>query len=204
MRLRGPLIALLVSACPHAVSTVGHNEAPAPDAGHAPTEAELIRLKILKIEAETQAVVSATDAALWNHWTAGAGLDLGQRRLGVGHDAVVVGVRPVELQHRELGVVRARDLAVPERLAELEDGRAAVGEQALHRVLGAGVQVERAAVPDARLRDEGHLERVDVRLHARRRDEHRRLDLDVAGAREEAPERGVHRRPGPRVRPLPR
>ena len=77
--------------------------------------------------------------------------------LQVLHDAPVVGAGPVELEHRELGVVGGRDLAVAEDAGELEDPLEALGQQPLHGVLGAGDEPERPGRAAA-LGDEGGLE----------------------------------------------
>ena len=125
-----------------------------------------------------------------------------QPDLEVLHDPVVVRVRPVELEQRELGVVGLRDLPVPIHLADLEDRAAPVREQALHRVFRAGVQVEVPPPPHPGLRHERDLEGHDVRLHAGRRHQRRRLHLLEATASEAATERRVHRLSSPRGGPL--
>ena len=128
----------------------------------------------------------------------------GQHVLQVGHHRPVVGLRAVELEEGELGVVVTADLAVPEDLADLEDGARALGEEPLHRVLGAGVEVERPRTPDIGLGDEGDLEGSDVRLHPRRGDEERGLDLQVAQGAQPLTQRALERLAGARGRPSPR
>ena len=60
----------------------------------------------------------------------------GHELLRVPHHVVDAGVRPVPLQHRELGVVPAPDLAAAETPDDLVDALPAVGQEALHLVLG--------------------------------------------------------------------
>ena len=65
--------------------------------------------------------------------------------LDFGHQRVMVEPEAVPLDHRELGVVPAAALAAAVHTADLPDVAAARGEQALHRVLGRGVQEPDAA-----------------------------------------------------------
>ena len=98
-----------------------------------------------------------------------ASICLGQR-----HQVAVVGVAPVELEHRELGVVLRRDPLVPEVTVDLEHSFDAADGQPLEVELGRDAQVER------------HVERVVMRRErpgqraAGNRLHHRRLDLEEA------------------------
>jgi len=85
MRSQLSLVAglLLLTACP--------KSAPPPDVSAGPvdagtTEAELIAPKLDALEAEVASVVRDVDEALWQHWTAGAPLDLAATTRG--HDAL--------------------------------------------------------------------------------------------------------------------
>ena len=97
-----------------------------------------------------------------------------EQLLGHRHQRLVVGVRLVELHHRELGVVLRRDPLVPEVAVDLEHPLDAADGQPLQIELGRDAQVEI------------HVERVVMR-HERPRQRaagdrlhHRRLDLEVA------------------------
>ena len=104
--------------------------------------------------------------------------------LGERHLVPRVGVRRVELEHRELGVVLRRDPLVPEVAVDLVDLREAAHDEALQVELRSDPQVE------------VEVERVVVRHErpgrgaARERLHHRRLDLDEAARVEEAPDEG--------------
>jgi hypothetical protein len=106
------------------------------------------------------------------------------------HHHRVVGVRLVELEHRELGVVRAVDPLVPEVVPDLVHALEAAHDQPLEVQLVGDAQVER------------HVERVVVRRERPRgraavqRLQHRRLDLEVA----EPVEERAHGRDHPRAR----
>ena len=101
----------------------------------------------------------------------GDGLD---ERLDPRHRVVVVGVRLVPLEHRELGVVLERDALVAEVLAELVDALEPADDQPLEVELGRDAQVE-VAVELVVMRHERPRERAAVA-----RLQHRRLDLDEA------------------------
>ena len=106
------LYALLVSACPHAVSTVDHGAPALPDAG--PTEADLLRPKVGKLSAEAATVMSAVETALWTHWTTGAPLDLSKATAG--HEALFTKETVALVRHaRELKADDPRALAHLER-----------------------------------------------------------------------------------------
>ena len=125
--------------------------------------------------------------------------------LQVGHDRRGRAGRCVELEQGELRVVRARDLAVAEYARELPDAREAARQQSLHRVLGAGVEMEepRAFDPaggDGVVRREQGGERPQVGLLPGDRHRDGRLDLEIAAAVEpvaqRAQERGTAAREG--------
>ena len=111
-------------------------------------------------------------------------------RLAAARDVLVVGVRLVPLEHRELGVVLERDALVAEVLAELVDALEAADDQPLQVQLGGDPQVEVAVelvvVGDERPRGRAAVERL----------QDRRLDLDEARVVEEAADRGDHLRAG--------
>jgi hypothetical protein len=94
-----------------------------------------------------------------------------QQRLHDRHHRLVVGVRLVELEHRELGVVRAVDPLVPEVVPDLVHALEPAHDQPLEVQLVRDPQEER------------HVERVVVRHERPRRRpaverlQHRRLDL---------------------------
>ena len=96
------------------------------------------------------------------------------------HLVARVGVRRVELEHRELGVVLGRDALVPEVPVDLVDLREAAHDEALQVQLRGDaqeeVEVERVVVRHERARGRAARER----LH------HRRLHLDEAARVEEA------------------
>ena len=115
----------------------------------------------------------------------------GDRRdelLAARRDVLVVGVRLVPLEHRELGVVLGREALVAEVLADLVDALEAADDQALEVELGRDPQVQRA------------VERVVVRgerpagAAAVDRLQDRRLDLDEAGVVEEPADLADHLR----------
>src|SRR5438477_3697752 len=99
------------------------------------------------------------------------------------HEVVVVAIRLVELEHRELGVVARGDAFVPEVAVDLEDLLEAADDEALEIQLRRDPQVQ------------VHVERVVVRLEgtrdraARDRLHHRRLDLEEAALDEEVAHR---------------
>jgi hypothetical protein len=74
----------LLTACPKSAPPPDVKPVEQADAGT--TEAELIAPKVDALEAEVLAVVKAVDEALWQHWTAGAPLDLAAATKG--HDAL--------------------------------------------------------------------------------------------------------------------
>ena len=69
------------------------------------------------------------------------------------HRVLVVGVRLVPLEHRELGLVLVRDALVAEVLADLVDLLETADDQALEVELGRDAQVE-VGVELVRVRDE--------------------------------------------------
>ena len=108
---------------------------------------------------------------------------MAQHVLGEVHQVVVVPVRGVELEHRELGVVPHRDAFVAEAPVDLEHALEAADDQPLQVQLGSDAQehllVERVVM--------GH-ERLGVGA-ARDRMQHRRLDLHEAVLDHEAADR---------------
>ena len=96
--------------------------------------------------------------------------------LGEQAHGVVVAVRLVHLEHRELGVVRGVGALVPEVPVDLEDPVDSTDEQSLEVELGRDSQVERHVV-GVDVGDEGT--RVGAAVHHL---EHGRLGLDVAVA----------------------
>ena len=106
--------------------------------------------------------------------------DLGEHLLGEPHQVLVVHVRLVELQHRELGVVLRRDALVAEVAVDLVDALDAADDEPLEVELrrDAHVQlhVERVVMRDERPRQRA----AGDRLH------HRRLDFEEAACVEEA------------------
>jgi hypothetical protein len=106
--------------------------------------------------------------------------DVADHRLDQVHHVVVVGERLVELEHRELRVVRPVDALVAEVLADLVDALEPADDQPLQVQLVGDAQVE------------PHVERVVMRDERPRRGaavqrlKHGRLHLDVAALVEEA------------------
>ena len=96
------------------------------------------------------------------------------------HEVAVVGVRLVQLQHRELGVVPRRQPFVAEVAVDLVDALEAADDEPLQVQLGRDAQVhvdvERVVVRDERLRDGA----------ARDHLQHRRLDFEEVERVEEA------------------
>jgi hypothetical protein len=123
-----------------------------------------------------------------------------QQFLGQRHQVVVVRVGPVELEHRELGVVLRRDPLVPEVTVDFKHALDAANGEALQVQLRGNAHVE------------PHVECVVMRLKwprqraASHRLHHRRLDLeepapdqefakgrdDATADLEHAPRVGVH------------
>ena len=105
--------------------------------------------------------------------------DARDQRLDELHHVAVVGVRLVELEHRELGIVRPVDPLVPEVVPDLVDPLEPADQQPLEIQLVRDAQVER------------HVERVVVRHERPRRRaaverlQDRRLDLEEAPPVEE-------------------
>ena len=100
--------------------------------------------------------------------------DRRQQLFGERHQPLVVHVGPVELEHRELGIVLRRDAFIPEVTVDLEDAFDAADGQPLEVELRRDAQVEL------------HVERVVMR-HERPRQRaagdrlhHRRLDFEEA------------------------
>ena len=93
--------------------------------------------------------------------------------LDVRHQRMMVVAHAVPLDHRELGVVPAAALAVAIDLADLPDVAAARGEQALHRVLGRGLQEAAASAGD-------RLDAREVHVGHRGCAECRRFDFERA------------------------
>ena len=90
------------------------------------------------------------------------------------HQAPVVGVGLVELEHREFGIVLRRDAFVAEVAVDFVDALEAADDQALEVELGRDAQVE-VDVERVVMRDEGARRGAAVeRLH------HGRLDFDEA------------------------
>ncbi len=108
---------------------------------------------------------------------------LDEQRLGQRHQVLVRRVRLIELEHRELGVVLARQPLVAEVAADLVDAFEAADDQALEVQLGRDahveVEIERVVVRGERARRGAAQDRVH----------HRRLDLEIAARVEEAAER---------------
>src|SRR3546814_5746635 len=87
--------------------------------------------------------------------------EVGDELLGEGHHVVVVAVRLVELEHRELGVVAGGEALVPEHPPDLEHPLEAADREALQVELGRDpqeeVEVERVVVGGERAgRSEEH------------------------------------------------
>jgi hypothetical protein len=95
----------------------------------------------------------------------------------IGHQRMMVDAHAIPLDQRELRVVPAAAFAVAVDLADLPDVAASGREQALHRVLGRGLQKTAAAIHS----------RLDTRqMHVRygSGSEIRRFDLERARCRE--------------------
>ncbi len=105
-------------------------------------------------------------------------------------DAVVVGVRLVRLEHRELGAVRGVGALVAEVAVDLEHPVEPAHDGALEEQLGRDAQVE-LGVERVGLRHERPGRGAAV-LHL----QHRRLDLDVSAVGERLPQRRVDLRAG--------
>ena len=109
--------------------------------------------------------------------------DVDQRRRLV-HERRGVGVAPIPLDHRELGIVPTAFLAAPKHRPDLEDGGSAGRQQALHVVLGRGLQevpVHGAQAVDGRVGDGAP-------------PQHRRLHFEHLARSEEAAHGLEHRR----------
>jgi hypothetical protein len=108
---------------------------------------------------------------------------LAQQLLGEVHQVVVIPVRLVELEHRELGIVARGNALVAEVAVDLEHLLEAADDEALEVELRRDAQVEL------------HVERVVVRRERPRRRatrngmHHRRLDLEIAARHEELADR---------------
>src|SRR5580658_1511392 len=113
--------------------------------------------------------------------------NLGHELLGVAHHVLDARVRAVPLEHGELGVVAAADLAAAKARRDLVDTRPAVRQQPLHLVLRRRNEPPRRTAVAAR-----DLERVEVHVEPRRRDHQGRLNLDKAACVEEAPSARTH------------
>ena len=114
--------------------------------------------------------------------------DLGQHLLGHPHQVLVVHVRLVELEHRELGVVLGRDPLIPEVTIDLVDAFEPADGQPLEVQLGRDAQ-EQVDVERVVMRDERPGQRAaGDRLH------HRRLDLEEAARVQEPADAGDHAR----------
>src|SRR5919108_2084410 len=105
--------------------------------------------------------------------------------LQVGHDRRGAAWCGIELEQRELGIVRARDLAVAEHTRDLPNAAEPSREEPLHRVLGARVQVQSPRTVDATRRNRGvwseaRLEGPQMRLLSRDGDRDRRLHFEIA------------------------
>ncbi len=105
-------------------------------------------------------------------------------------DAVVVAVRLVGLEHRELGAVRRVGALVAEVAVDLEDPIEAPDDRALQEQLGRDAQ-EQLGVESVRVRHERAGARAAV-LHL----QHRRLDLEEVVRRERRAQARVDRRAG--------
>jgi hypothetical protein len=104
----------------------------------------------------------------------------GDELLGVAHHLGHVGAGSIPFEHRELGVVARAELAPTEARGDLVDAAPARREQALHLVLRRRAEPARRPAIAA-----GHLERVEVHVEARRRNDDRRLHLDESAGVEE-------------------
>ena len=120
----------------------------------------------------------------------------------IGHDRIGAARRGVELEQRELGIVRSRYFAVAEDARELVAAReTGPRKQPLHRVFGAGVQVQLFAIVhtagwNRRIGREDRLERSQMRLLPGEGHRDRRLDLEVSERRQPVAERAGHGRAG--------
>ena len=110
---------------------------------------------------------------------------LQEHRLGQRHQVLVGRVRLIELQHRELGVVLARQPLVAEVAADLVDALEAADDQPLEVQLGRDahveVEIERVVMGRERARRGAAQDRVH----------HRRLDLEEPARVEEAADAGA-------------
>ena len=140
------------------------------------------------------AAVARDDASCRSRRERGRGDEL----LGAAHRVVVVGVRLVPLEHRELGVVLERDALVAEVLADLVDALEAADDQPLEVQLGGDPQVEVAVELVVVRRERAGVGAAVERL------QDRRLDLDEAGGVEVAAQRRDHARAQLRRRRAPR
>ena len=113
--------------------------------------------------------------------------ELAEQLLGQRHQVLVGRVGLVELEHRELGVVLARQPLVAEVAADLVDALEAADDQPLEVELGRDahveIEIERVVVRHERPRRRA----AEDRVH------HRRLDLEEAARVEEAPDRAHDR-----------
>ena len=98
--------------------------------------------------------------------------DTGDEVLGEFHHVGMVGVGPVELQHRELGIVSSRHALVAEHAADLKHLLHAANDQPLQVELGCDAQVE--VLPECVVMGD---ERTSERTTGDRV-QHRCLDLD--------------------------
>ncbi|ABA50357.1 Hypothetical protein BURPS1710b_2724 [Burkholderia pseudomallei 1710b] len=108
---------------------------------------------------------------------------LADQPLGEVHQPAVIGVRGVELHHREFRIVARRHAFVPEVAVDLEHALEAADDQALQVKLGRDAQehlhVERIVMRDERLRGRAARDRV----------QHRRLDFHEIGVAHELADR---------------
>ena len=108
------------------------------------------------------------------------------------HQQFVASMRPIPLDHRELGMVQRPALPIAEDAGELDDAALAGRQQLLAGEFRRGPQV--ALVARAGLLQLGP-EAVEMGLVARRNLQHRGLDLDELGRGEEFAQIPGDRRP---------
>ena len=100
------------------------------------------------------------------------GGDASDEFLGEPHHVSMVGIRPVELEHRELGVVPRRHAFVAEHPADLKDPLHAADDEALQVELGRDAEIK-VLVEGVVMGDEGSGERATGNWV-----QHRSLDFD--------------------------
>ena len=115
--------------------------------------------------------------------------DVAEQLLRQAHQLLILRVRLIELQHRELGIVLRRNPFVPEVPVDLVDALHAADRQPLEIQLRRDAHVERHVERVVMRRERTRQRAAGDRLH------HRRLDFEEPALVEERPQRLQHAAP---------